>query len=312
MLLGCAQRPRKPTAPKVAGPAGARRRRDAGSDGLSPVRQGAAGHRNRAGVLHSGGRVHPMSDPRPVRRLSPPPVTRRTALRWGGQVMFAVAGAGCAARAPATSAVRPAGPALAPVDVAWNRIIRRGRPASVPAGWVRLARGADGRTGRRPQLRPRRRRDLTVVRHGGARGPRGGGCGRRAGTPGGGARLRGGGTGDGPAPAAPGLGSHHLRARPASNYDLQRRRGPVDADVGLRPGRGHARVRRAVRPREPARLPVLPGLRRRRLRRALDRQLQQRGFPGSASCSYGPVFTKNGGCRDAQEPVDSLSNSLTS
>ena len=79
-----------------------------------------------------------MSDPRPVRRLAPPPVTRRTALRLGGQVMFAVAGAGCAARAPATSAVRPAGPALAPVDVAWNRIIRRvvGLRPYRPAGFA--------------------------------------------------------------------------------------------------------------------------------------------------------------------------------
>ena len=44
----------------------------------------------------------------------------------------------CAARPPSPVGVRPAGPALAPVDVSWNRIIRRvvGLRPYRPAGFV--------------------------------------------------------------------------------------------------------------------------------------------------------------------------------
>ena len=53
-------------------------------------------------------------------------------------MLGAVAGTTCAARPPAPAGVRPAGPVLAPVDVSWNRIIRRvvGLRPYRPAGFV--------------------------------------------------------------------------------------------------------------------------------------------------------------------------------
>lgn len=73
-----------------------------------------------------------------------PPVprrmTRRTALRWGGQAMLgAVAGAACGPRAISTPASLRRS-VLAPVDVSWDRIIRRvvGLRPYRPAGF-RLA-----------------------------------------------------------------------------------------------------------------------------------------------------------------------------
>ena len=66
-----------------------------------------------------------MSDSAFEDRLPPQRVTRRTALRRGGQAMLgAVTGVACGARAtPTTAPSRRA--VLAPVDVSWERIIRR-------------------------------------------------------------------------------------------------------------------------------------------------------------------------------------------
>ena len=67
-------------------------------------------------------------------------VTRRTALRWGGQAMLgAVAGTACGSRTIPTNAPGRR-PVLAPVDVSWDRIIRRvvGLRPYRPAGF-RLA-----------------------------------------------------------------------------------------------------------------------------------------------------------------------------
>lgn len=75
----------------------------------------------------------------PVALPGPGRFTRRTALRWGGRaVLGAVAGAACAARAPAPPRVRPGGSRLVPVDVSWDRIIRRvvGLRPFRPAGFV--------------------------------------------------------------------------------------------------------------------------------------------------------------------------------
>lgn len=59
-------------------------------------------------------------------RPGPRRVTRRTALRQGGRaVLGTVAGAACAIRAPSPARLRLAGPRLVPVDVSWDRIIRR-------------------------------------------------------------------------------------------------------------------------------------------------------------------------------------------
>ncbi len=81
----------------------------------------------------------------PARRPAPRRFTRRAALRWGGRALLgAAAGAGCAARAPSTAGIRPPGPVLAPVDVSWDRIIRRVvglrpfRPAGFELSTVRM------------------------------------------------------------------------------------------------------------------------------------------------------------------------------
>ncbi len=71
-----------------------------------------------------------MPDPAIRRWPAPRRVTRRAALRKGGQaVLGAVTGAACAARAPSTTAPAadraPRGAGLAPVDVSRDRIIRR-------------------------------------------------------------------------------------------------------------------------------------------------------------------------------------------
>lgn len=83
----------------------------------------------------------------PAARPGPRRVTRRTALRQGGRaVLGAVAGAACATRAPSPSRLRPTGPRLVPVDVSWDRIIRRvvGLRPYRPAGFVlRAARLGD-------------------------------------------------------------------------------------------------------------------------------------------------------------------------
>ena len=85
-----------------------------------------------------------MLDPATGRRLQPRRFTRRTALRWGGQaVLGAVAGTACGARAIPASAPSHR-PVLAPVDVSWDRIIRRVvglrpfRPAGFRLGAARL------------------------------------------------------------------------------------------------------------------------------------------------------------------------------
>ena len=85
-----------------------------------------------------------MLDPATGYRLPPRRVTRRTALQWGGQAMLgAVAGTACGARAmPARAPSR--GRALAPVNVSWDRIIRRVvglrpyRPAGFRLGAARM------------------------------------------------------------------------------------------------------------------------------------------------------------------------------
>ena len=77
-----------------------------------------------------------MSNPVSGLPPAPRPLTRRAALRLGGQALLgAVAASGCAVRS--TLAARTA-PVLAPVDVAWNRIIRRvvGLRPFRPAGFV--------------------------------------------------------------------------------------------------------------------------------------------------------------------------------
>ena len=80
-----------------------------------------------------------MSDPARGRGHAPRPLTRRDALRWGGSALLgAVAAPACAARQAPTGARAAAAPRLAPVDVAWNRIIRRvvGLRPFRPAGFV--------------------------------------------------------------------------------------------------------------------------------------------------------------------------------
>ena len=85
-----------------------------------------------------------MLDPATAYGPQPRRVTRRAALRRGGQAMLgAVAGAACGARAiPARAPSRR--PALAPVDVSWDRIIRRAvglrpyRPAGFRLGAARM------------------------------------------------------------------------------------------------------------------------------------------------------------------------------
>ena len=77
-----------------------------------------------------------MSNPVSGLPPAPRPLTRRAALRLGGQALLgAVAASGCAVRS--TLAARTA-PVLAPVDVAWNHIIRRvvGLRPFRPAGFV--------------------------------------------------------------------------------------------------------------------------------------------------------------------------------
>ena len=99
------------------------------------------------GEVHapSGGRaarmvdtVTAMSNPVRGRDLATRPITRRDALRWGGQALLgAVAAPGCAARGGLAGAASP-GPVLAPVNVAWDRIIRRvvGLRPFRPGGFV--------------------------------------------------------------------------------------------------------------------------------------------------------------------------------
>ena len=85
-----------------------------------------------------------MLDPATGYRPQPRRVTRRAALRWGGQAMLgAVAATACGARAmPARAPSRV--PALAPVNVSRDRIIRRVvglrpyRPAGFRLGAARM------------------------------------------------------------------------------------------------------------------------------------------------------------------------------
>ena len=80
-----------------------------------------------------------MSHPARGRGEAPRPLTRRDALRWGGRALLGAAAApACATRGAPTGARADAGPRLTPVDVAWNRIIRRvvGLRPFRPAGFV--------------------------------------------------------------------------------------------------------------------------------------------------------------------------------
>ena len=80
-----------------------------------------------------------MSSPAGERGPAPRPLTRRAALRWGGRALLgAVAAPACAGRSAPADALADRGPLLAPVDVAWNRIIRRvvGLRPFRPAGFV--------------------------------------------------------------------------------------------------------------------------------------------------------------------------------
>ena len=86
-----------------------------------------------------------MSAPDPALGTAPRQLTRRAALGWGGRALVgavaapgALAAFGCAARTAPAGAAGDRGPGLAPVDVAWNRIIRRvvGLRPFRPAGFV--------------------------------------------------------------------------------------------------------------------------------------------------------------------------------
>ncbi|MCE2515219.1 MAG: FAD-binding oxidoreductase [Acidobacteria bacterium] len=77
----------------------------------------------------------PAGGSEPARR----PLTRRDALRWGGRALLGAAVApACAGRSTPPGAPAERGPVLAPVDVAWDRIIRRvvGLRPFRPAGFV--------------------------------------------------------------------------------------------------------------------------------------------------------------------------------
>ena len=87
-----------------------------------------------------------MSSPVGGRGSAPRPLTRRDALRWGGRALLAaVAAPACAARRAPAGARADGGPPLAPVDVAWDRIIRRvvGLRPFRPAGFVLRAERQD-------------------------------------------------------------------------------------------------------------------------------------------------------------------------